>query len=135
MTHPGTTPEERTDGPQDAQAQGNTAAPEAQAPEPAAARDAQALEPAAARNAQNPKSAAARDAQAPEDATPLATAATHSTHSTQPTQPTLDTVLASSPADLRRHLTTHLDPAARAWLEHALDEAAAHPGIHGPISA
>ncbi|MFI7016408.1 EboA domain-containing protein [Streptomyces sp. NPDC050164] len=124
MTHPGTTPEARTGGPQDAQAQGNTAAREAQAPEPAAAR-----------NAQNPKSAAARDAQAPEDANPLATADTHSTHTTQPTQRPLDTVLASSLADLRRHLTTHLDPAARAWLEHALDEAAAHPGIHGPISA
>ncbi|MET9813242.1 EboA domain-containing protein [Streptomyces sp. NPDC006355] len=37
-------------------------------------------------------------------------------------------------ADLRHHLSTHLDPAARAWLEHALDEAAAHPGLHGPIS-
>ncbi|MCX3288726.1 EboA domain-containing protein [Streptomyces sp. NEAU-H22] len=37
-------------------------------------------------------------------------------------------------ADLRHHLTTHLDPAARTWLDQALDEAAAHPGIHGPIS-
>ncbi|MFH8496032.1 EboA domain-containing protein [Streptomyces coeruleorubidus] len=57
------------------------------------------------------------------------------TPSTHTTQPTLDTALVSSPADLRRHLTTHLAPAALAWLEHALDEAAAHPGIHGPISA
>ncbi|MFJ4974101.1 EboA domain-containing protein [Streptomyces coeruleorubidus] len=55
--------------------------------------------------------------------------------SPQPTPSTLDTALVSSPADLRRHLTTHLDPAALAWLERALDEAAAHPGIHGPISA
>ncbi|GGW94669.1 EboA domain-containing protein [Streptomyces lomondensis] len=47
-----------------------------------------------------------------------------------PTVPTLPTL-----ADLRHHLSTHLDPDARAWLEHALDEAAAHPGIHGPISA
>ncbi|MEU2268968.1 EboA domain-containing protein [Streptomyces olindensis] len=45
---------------------------------------------------------------------------------------TLTTV--PSLADLRHHLATHLDPAAHAWLEHALDEAAAHPGIHGPIS-
>ncbi|MYS94193.1 sugar phosphate isomerase [Streptomyces sp. SID5464] len=59
----------------------------------------------------------------------MATADTHST------QTTPDTALTSSLDDLRRHLTTHLDPAARAWLEHALDEAAAHPGIHGPISA
>ncbi|MGW3990387.1 EboA domain-containing protein [Streptomyces sp. NPDC004830] len=36
--------------------------------------------------------------------------------------------------DLRRRLTAHLEPAARAWLDHALDEAAAHPGLHGPIS-
>ncbi|GAP49722.1 EboA domain-containing protein [Streptomyces azureus] len=108
MTHPRTTPAARTGGPQDdAPAHGDTAA----------------------RDAQGPESAAAPDAQAPEDANLLPTTDTHST------QPTLDTALASSPADLRRHLTTHLDPAARAWLEHALDEAAAHPGLHGPISA
>jgi len=40
----------------------------------------------------------------------------------------------TSPADLHRHLTAHLGGAARAWLDQALDEAAAHPGIHGPIS-
>ncbi|MFF7375365.1 EboA domain-containing protein [Streptomyces massasporeus] len=48
--------------------------------------------------------------------------------------PTQDTAPTPSLADLRHHLTTHLDPAARTWLDHALDEAAAHPGIHGPIS-
>ncbi|WTJ26749.1 EboA domain-containing protein [Streptomyces luteogriseus] len=48
--------------------------------------------------------------------------------------PTQDTLLTPSLADLRDHLATHLDPAARTWLDHALDEAAAHPGIHGPIS-
>jgi hypothetical protein len=34
------------------------------------------------------------------------------------------------PDDLR----ARLDGAARAWLDQALDEAAAHPGAHGPIS-
>ncbi|MDQ0717454.1 hypothetical protein QFZ55_006906 [Streptomyces luteogriseus] len=48
--------------------------------------------------------------------------------------PTQDTAPTPSLADLRRHLASHLDPAARTWLDHALDEAAAHPGIHGPIS-
>ncbi|MGK5697707.1 EboA domain-containing protein [Streptomyces sp. URMC 128] len=56
-------------------------------------------------------------------------------HSTRTPQATLDTALTSSLDDLRRHLTGHLDPAARTWLEHALAEAAAHPGMHGPISA
>lgn len=40
----------------------------------------------------------------------------------------------TSPTDLHAHLTAHLGGAARAWLDQALDEAAAHPGIHGPIS-
>ncbi|MER5574488.1 EboA domain-containing protein [Streptomyces massasporeus] len=48
--------------------------------------------------------------------------------------PTPHTAPTPSLTDLRHHLTTHLDPAARTWLDHALDEAAAHPGIHGPIS-
>ncbi|CAL9626822.1 EboA domain-containing protein [Streptomyces sp. enrichment culture] len=57
-----------------------------------------------------------------------------------PDSPTSDTALTGLPTlpsltDLRRRLTTDLDQAARTWLEHALDEAAAHPGIHGPISA
>ncbi|MEU5713689.1 EboA domain-containing protein [Streptomyces flaveolus] len=36
---------------------------------------------------------------------------------------------------MRDHLDAHLDPPARAWLQGALAEAAAHPGGHGPISA
>ncbi|WP_063788078.1 EboA domain-containing protein [Streptomyces sp. NRRL B-1140] len=47
---------------------------------------------------------------------------------------TRDTAPTPSLTDLRHHLTTHLDPPARTWLGHALDEAAAHPGLHGPIS-
>ncbi|MGW0711695.1 EboA domain-containing protein [Streptomyces sp. NPDC002643] len=39
-----------------------------------------------------------------------------------------------TPADLRARLNTHLKDSARAWLGRALDEAADHPGIHGPIS-
>jgi len=38
------------------------------------------------------------------------------------------------PADLHRRLDSRLTGAARAWLDQALDEAAAHPGTHGPIS-
>ncbi|MEV5802425.1 EboA domain-containing protein [Streptomyces collinus] len=38
------------------------------------------------------------------------------------------------PEALRDHLDTHLEPDARAWLHRALQEAAAHPGGHGPIS-
>ncbi|MGW0498645.1 EboA domain-containing protein [Streptomyces sp. NPDC003007] len=49
--------------------------------------------------------------------------------------PTRDTAPTPCLADLRHHLATHLDPAAEAWLDHALEEAAAHPGLHGPISA
>ncbi|MFJ4466139.1 EboA domain-containing protein [Streptomyces sp. NPDC089424] len=37
-------------------------------------------------------------------------------------------------AALRAHLASHLPGAARAWLDQALAEAAAHPGTHGPIS-
>ncbi|MFJ2830607.1 EboA domain-containing protein [Streptomyces sp. NPDC087263] len=37
-------------------------------------------------------------------------------------------------AELYARLNTHLGGAARAWLDQALDEAAAHPGAHGPIS-
>ncbi|MEU6650877.1 EboA domain-containing protein [Streptomyces sp. NPDC046900] len=36
--------------------------------------------------------------------------------------------------DLRAHLDADLTDAARVWLTRALDEAAAHPGSHGPIS-
>ncbi|CAL9638421.1 hypothetical protein SUDANB176_06280 [Streptomyces sp. enrichment culture] len=38
------------------------------------------------------------------------------------------------PAQLHRHLADRLGGAARAWLDQALDEAAAHPGTHGPIT-
>ncbi|NJP49823.1 sugar phosphate isomerase [Streptomyces sp. SBST2-5] len=38
------------------------------------------------------------------------------------------------PAELREKLATRLGEAARAWFQHALEEAAAHPGRHGPIS-
>ncbi|MGW5098776.1 EboA domain-containing protein [Streptomyces nodosus] len=41
----------------------------------------------------------------------------------------------ASPDELRARLDGRLDPAARAWLDRALDEAAGHPDIHGPISA
>ncbi|WP_405905757.1 EboA domain-containing protein [Streptomyces sp. NBC_00828] len=37
-------------------------------------------------------------------------------------------------AELHARLNTQLGGAARAWLDQALDEARAHPGIHGPIS-
>jgi hypothetical protein len=37
-------------------------------------------------------------------------------------------------AALHTRLNGLLDGAARAWLDQALDEAAAHPGTHGPIS-
>ncbi|MGC9376600.1 EboA domain-containing protein [Streptomyces sp. MH13] len=38
------------------------------------------------------------------------------------------------PAELRAALTAGLGGAARAWLDQALDEAAAHPDAHGPLS-
>ncbi|WP_030936632.1 EboA domain-containing protein [Streptomyces sp. NRRL S-646] len=44
------------------------------------------------------------------------------------------TLALTSPADLHGHLMAHLRGAARTWLDQALDEAAAQPGIHGPIS-
>ncbi|MEV5432046.1 EboA domain-containing protein [Streptomyces sp. NPDC052701] len=49
-------------------------------------------------------------------------------------QPHGDACAPASPAELRRHLTARLGGAARAWLDQALDEAAAHPGLHGPVS-
>ncbi|MEV5436844.1 EboA domain-containing protein [Streptomyces sp. NPDC052682] len=53
----------------------------------------------------------------------------------RPTDAAHGTTLALTPPDtLRRHLTTHLGDDARAWLEQALDEAAAQPGRHGPLS-
>ncbi|MFF4250300.1 EboA domain-containing protein [Streptomyces sp. NPDC001663] len=46
-----------------------------------------------------------------------------------------DTGLAlTPPEDLHRQLSARLGGPARAWFDQALDEAAAQPGIHGPIS-
>ncbi|MEU3336530.1 EboA domain-containing protein [Streptomyces sp. NPDC006668] len=39
------------------------------------------------------------------------------------------------PSVLHRHLVARLGESARAWLEQALSEAAAQPGVHGPVSA
>ncbi|MFI7411857.1 EboA domain-containing protein [Streptomyces sp. NPDC049627] len=44
------------------------------------------------------------------------------------------TLAHTPPTELRGHLTAHLGGTARAWLHQALDEAADHPGTHGPIS-
>lgn len=44
------------------------------------------------------------------------------------------TLARTPPPDLHGRVVAHLDKAARAWLDQALDEAAAHPGTHGPIS-
>ncbi|MGW0874888.1 EboA domain-containing protein [Streptomyces sp. NPDC002740] len=42
---------------------------------------------------------------------------------------------ARTPLDaLHSHLDTHLEASARVWFRRALDDAAAHPGTHGPIS-
>ncbi|MFF5104190.1 EboA domain-containing protein [Streptomyces sp. NPDC000134] len=52
-----------------------------------------------------------------------------------PTAPATPTTPAHTPpAALRTALDAHLAGAARAWLDQALDEAATHPGGHGPIS-
>ncbi|WP_445528017.1 EboA domain-containing protein [Streptomyces cyslabdanicus] len=49
--------------------------------------------------------------------------------------PTAGTAPTPTPTDeLRARMETGLTPAARAWLDQALDEAAARPGTHGPIS-
>lgn len=44
------------------------------------------------------------------------------------------TLALTPPTELRGRLTVHLGVAARTWLYRALDEAAANPGTHGPIS-
>ncbi|MER6346730.1 EboA domain-containing protein [Streptomyces sp. NPDC001595] len=52
-----------------------------------------------------------------------------------PGGPTTGTVLARTPLDdLHARLRAELSGAARAWLDQALAEAAAHPGAHGPVS-
>ncbi|WP_328492943.1 EboA domain-containing protein [Streptomyces sp. NBC_00414] len=47
---------------------------------------------------------------------------------------TLPTETPSALTTLHARLNSLLGGAARAWLDQALDEAAAHPGTHGPIS-
>ncbi|MGW1504256.1 EboA domain-containing protein [Streptomyces mirabilis] len=52
--------------------------------------------------------------------------APHGSTANHPAEPAL--------AVLHARLNTSLAPAARVWLDQALDEAADHPGTHGPIS-
>ncbi|WP_239149590.1 EboA domain-containing protein [Streptomyces sp. SID12501] len=60
---------------------------------------------------------------------------------TGPGTPTAGSPLSPTPTpptplvDLRTQVTAHLGETARTWLALALDEAAARPGTHGPISA
>ncbi|MFF6779523.1 EboA domain-containing protein [Streptomyces sp. NPDC012510] len=54
-------------------------------------------------------------------------------HHRTPDRPAAHPALAA-PHELRGHLDALLTDAARAWLGRALDEAADHPGAHGPIS-
>ncbi|WP_053853422.1 EboA domain-containing protein [Streptomyces sp. NRRL B-24085] len=56
-------------------------------------------------------------------------------HQATPAADTQGTTLARTPLhDLHSHLADHLGEDARDWLDQALEEAAAHPGAHGPIS-
>ncbi|MER6291193.1 EboA domain-containing protein [Streptomyces sviceus] len=56
-------------------------------------------------------------------------------HQATPAADTQGTTLARTPLhDLHNHLADRLGETARAWLDQALDEAADHPGAHGPIS-
>ncbi|MFF4036219.1 EboA domain-containing protein [Streptomyces sviceus] len=58
-----------------------------------------------------------------------------SAHQATPAADTQGTTLARTPLhDLHHHLADRLGEAARDWLDRALDEAAEHPGAHGPIS-
>ncbi|MGW0335042.1 EboA domain-containing protein [Streptomyces sp. NPDC003011] len=53
-----------------------------------------------------------------------------------PAAGTLGALLAHTPpSHVYRHVVAGLGDAARAWLDRALDEAAAHPGAHGPVTA
>jgi hypothetical protein len=69
-------------------------------------------------------------------ATPAIPAAgTKATQGSSGTLRTSGTTLALTPLDaLHTDLISQLPVPARAWLDRALDEAAAQPGIHGPIS-
>ncbi|MFE3856533.1 EboA domain-containing protein [Streptomyces griseorubiginosus] len=81
---------------------------------------------------------------APDTATPKTPAPdTAGPETPAPATPTLNTpapntpnipLARTPPTTLHRHLTAQLGEAARAWLDRALEEAAAHPGAHGPIS-
>ncbi|MEU3851667.1 EboA domain-containing protein [Streptomyces sp. NPDC029554] len=113
MTHPHVTPTARTDSTPNAP--GTEAHPEVSTPDPATSHSA------------TPGSGTS-DSATPD---PAPTSRTTSTPDTALT----GLAALSSLTDLRHRLTADLDQAARTWLEHALDEAAAHPGIHGPISA
>ncbi|OQD53528.1 sugar phosphate isomerase [Streptomyces phaeoluteigriseus] len=54
---------------------------------------------------------------------------------TTPAPGSTPSALALAPLDvLHDHLRSQLPEPARAWFRQALDEAAAHPGTHGPIS-
>lgn len=65
----------------------------------------------------------------------LADAKRHDTGAESQAHPEDDKPLAlTPPTELRAHLAARLHSAARAWLHRALDEAAANPGTHGPIS-
>ncbi|MFF4048123.1 EboA domain-containing protein [Streptomyces chartreusis] len=65
----------------------------------------------------------------------LADAKRHDTGAEPQAHPEDDKPLAlTPPTELRAHLAARLHSAARAWLHRALDEAAANPGTHGPIS-
>ncbi|WP_251061835.1 MULTISPECIES: EboA domain-containing protein [unclassified Streptomyces] len=116
MTHPRATPANRTadtEGPTAAEALADT---EGRTPAEALA------DTAGPANAQARAGAAARP-----DAGDLAGAASEpDTHGAA--------LARTTPADLRSHLAARLGAPARAWLHRALDEAAEHPGTHGPIS-
>ncbi|KQV97504.1 EboA domain-containing protein [Streptomyces sp. Root369] len=58
----------------------------------------------------------------------------HAHQATSKADPQGTTLARIPPHDLHSHVSEHLGEAARTWLDQALDEAAAHPGAHGPIS-
>ncbi|WP_374222632.1 EboA domain-containing protein [Streptomyces spinoverrucosus] len=69
-----------------------------------------------------------------DDNTTVTNAATDSNATTPITPSEPPNPAHTPPESLHAHLNTHLPGAARAWLDQALAEAAAHPGTHGPIS-